>query len=177
MKSRVYGGLIAVLMLAMVENANAAEFEKLGSAIAKALGTDKVFQKKFKNDRGQDVAAFYSKGASGSAARLAFVEKAFYNPGNCSHTWVIGLNATTQKVEDVRPVEMSCTHAHPTKAASYTAQYIGKGPADIKKLKDEIKLLSLKLSLPGKHPFYLLKPEMQKLPWSRRIVSGRQFLE
>lgn len=142
MKRRMYGGLMAVMLFAMVESANAAEFEKLGSALPNALGTKQLFQKKFKNDKGQEVLAYYSKGASGSPAKIAFVEKAFYNPGNCSHTWVIALNATTQMVEEVRPVEMSCTHAHPTKASSYTAQYKGKGPADVKKLNDQIKTIA-----------------------------------
>jgi hypothetical protein len=133
--------LILVLMF-MIERANAAEFEKAGSAIASALGSPKAFQKKFKNDKGQDITVFYSKGSSGSPDKLAFLEKGLYNPGECTHTWVIGLNATTQTVQDVRVVEMSCTHAHPTRAASYISQYKGKGPADVKKLKDKIKTIA-----------------------------------
>lgn len=134
--------MIVLAMAAMVERADAAEFEKLGSAIANALGTKQVFQKKFKNDAGQEVTAFYAKGSNGTPSKVAFVEKGTYNPGNCSHTWVIGLDANSQAVDDVRTVEMSCTHAHPTKAASYTSQYKGKGPADVKKLKEQIKTIA-----------------------------------
>lgn len=134
--------LIVIALMAIVERADAAEFEKLGSAIANALDSKQVFQKKFKNDKGQEVTAFYAKGTSGNPSRIAFVEKGLYNPGACTHTWVVGLDANSQKVEDVRVVEMSCTHAHPTKAASYTSQYKGKGPANVKKLKDEIKTIA-----------------------------------
>lgn len=134
--------LMIAVMMVLVERGHAAEFEKLGSALGNALGTKSVSKKTFKNDKGETIDAFYSKGSSGSPARIAFVEKGLYNPGNCTHTWVIALNGTTQAVEDVRVVEMSCTHAHPTKAASYTAQYKGKKPADMKTLKDKIKTIA-----------------------------------
>ena len=142
MKKQVVVVTVALLALALVERGFAAEFEKTGSAVGNALGTKQVFQKKFKNDTGKDITTFYSKGSSGSPAKLAFVEKGLYNPGSCTHTWVIGLNATTQVVEQVRVVEMSCTHAHPTKADSYTSQYKGKGPADVKKLKEQVKTIA-----------------------------------
>lgn len=142
MKKQVVSAVVVLAVMLMVERASAAEFEKVGSAVGAALGTTKVFQKKFKNDQGQDVNAFYSKGTSGSPDKIAFVEKGLYNPGACTHTWVIGLNATTSTVEKIRVVEMSCTHAHPTKADSYTSQYKGKGPANVGKLKEQIKTIA-----------------------------------
>lgn len=142
MKQQMMRVTVAMLMLALVERATAAEFEKVGSAIGNALGTKLVFQKKMKNAAGADMTVYFSKNASGNPAKVAFVEKGLYNPGACTHTWVISLEYATQTVSDVRVVEMSCTHAHPTRAASYTAQYKGKGPAQVSKLKEQIKTIA-----------------------------------
>ena len=41
-------------------------------------------------------------------------------------------------ITQVRPIEMACNHAFPTKAAGYLDQYKGKGPADAAKLSADI---------------------------------------
>ena len=135
--------LVIILVISlMVERADAAQFEKLGSALANALKTKKVFQKSFQTDDGKRGKVFYSKKKSGEPKRFAFVEKGLYNPGACTHTWVIALDADSQRVEQVRVVEMSCQHAFPTRKASYLKQYRGKGPADVKELKDDISTIA-----------------------------------
>lgn len=128
--------VILVLVLMYVDLARATEFEKMGNAISKALGTTKAF-KTTHTLKTEPITVFYSKDASGKAEKLAIVEKRLYEP-NCTHTWVIGLNAKTAKVEQIRVVEMSCPHAFPTKENSYLEQYQGKGPAQAKTLKADV---------------------------------------
>lgn len=142
MKRFIVHTTVIALVMFMVERADATTFEALGSAIGNALGTKKVKKKTFTNDAGKNISVFYSTGTGGQPGKFAFVEKGIYNPGNCTHTWVIGINATTQKVNEVRVVEMSCQHAFPTRKASYTSQYKNKGPADYKNLKGEIKTIA-----------------------------------
>lgn len=79
----------------------------------------------------------HSKDASGHASRFAVVQKGLYEP-NCTHTWVIGLDAASSSVDKIEVVEMACPHAFPTKQASFLDQYKGKGPADVASLKGDI---------------------------------------
>lgn len=131
-----YRFLFAVLVLTALEIAEATEFEKLGDSIAKALGTTKAFKSQTSVGK-ESVNVFYAKDASGKASKFAVIQKGLYEP-NCTHTWVIALNAASSQVESIRVVEMSCPHAFPTREASYLEQYKGKGPADVKNLKGEI---------------------------------------
>lgn len=117
--------LMACVLLASAELAQATEFEKLGDAIAGALGTSQAFSRKLGS-----ATVFFSKDAKGQPARYAFVEKGLYEP-SCTHTWVIGVDAKTSAVSAVRVVEMSCPHAFPTRAASFLDQFLGKGPKDV----------------------------------------------
>lgn len=114
----------------------ATEFEPLGSAVAASLGTKKAFKKSFAFE-GKPLDVFYSKNAAGKAAKYAFIQKGIYAP-NCTHTWVVGVDAATGKVDGVRVVEMSCPHAYPTKTESFLGQFKGKGIADAAKLKSDI---------------------------------------
>ncbi len=116
--------------------AGAAEFEPLGKAVAAALGTKSAFKKSFSSD-GKPVTLFYAKGSEGKATKFAFVQKGVYEP-NCTHTWVVGVDATTGKVSEVRVVEMSCPHAYPAKTGGFLGQFKGKGPADAATLKQDI---------------------------------------
>lgn len=135
MTSAIRKSLCAALLLLSLDCALGVEFEKLGSAVEKALGTTKAFQKKV-SLKGVSTDVFYSKDASGKPKKFAVVQKGIYEP-NCTHTWVVGLSNTAE-VEQVRVVEMSCSHAFPTKEDSYLGQYKGKGPADVSKLKGEV---------------------------------------
>lgn len=126
----------ALVLLALIEKTQAAEFEPLGKAVAGALGTTKAFKKSMPVD-GKSVDVFYSKGGNGKAAKYAFVQKGIYEP-NCTHTWVVGVDANSNKVTQVRVVEMSCPHAFPTKAANFLDQYKGKGPADAASLNEKV---------------------------------------
>lgn len=142
MKRKLVHGALIALVIFMVERADATTFEQLGSAIGKGLGTKKVKKKSFTNDKGSNVSFYYSSNDAGQPRKYACVEKGIYNPGNCTHTWVVIMNATTQQVTDIRVVEMSCQHAFPTRKASYTAQYKGVGPAEYKELKGKIKTVA-----------------------------------
>jgi hypothetical protein len=125
----------AVLFALYADGALGVEFEALGTAVEKALGTAKAFKKSVKL-KGKETQVFYAKGAGGKASKFAVVQKGLYEP-NCTHTWVVGLDSSAS-VEQIRVVEMSCSHAFPTKEASYLEQYKGKGPAAVSKLKGEI---------------------------------------
>ena len=114
----------------------AGEFEKLGTAVERTLGTKKAAKKTLKID-GKDTTVFFAKGKDGKATKYAVLQKGIYEP-DCSHTWVVGIDAKSLAVDQIRVVEMSCPHAFPTKENSFLDQYKGKGPADVKKLKDEI---------------------------------------
>lgn len=134
LKSRVFVTLLG--LFSQAREVLAIEFEQLGKAVAGALGTTKAFKKTIPSGKGK-VDVFYDKGAGGKATKYAFIEKGIYEP-NCTHTWVIGIDAKTQKVDQVRVVEFSCQHAYPTRSASYLDQYKGKGPADVKKLDSDV---------------------------------------
>jgi thiamine biosynthesis lipoprotein len=116
----------------VMEQAKAAEIEPMGKAIMAVLGTPKA-QKKVAGN----TTIFYSKDASGHVATAAFIQSGVYEP-NCGHKWVVGIDGRTGTVTQVRPIEMACPHAFPTKAASFLDQYKGKGPADVAKLDSEV---------------------------------------
>lgn len=131
--------LCIAILVVHLERATAVEFEKLGAAVAKALKTTKAF-KTNTNVSGEDTTVFYSKGGNGKADRFAVVQTGIYKP-NCTHTWVVGIN-NAHKVEDVRVVEMSCTHAHPTRKPSFLAQFKGKGPASVRELASGVSVVA-----------------------------------
>lgn len=114
----------------------ATEFEPLGAAVAASLGTKKAFKKSFAFE-GKPLDVFYAKDGAGKANKYAFVQKGIYAP-NCTHTWIVGVDAASGKVSEVRVVEMSCPHAYPTKTESFLGQFKGKGLADAAKLKGDI---------------------------------------
>jgi len=119
---------------------SAVEFEKLGSAIAKTLGTKEAFREKASLG-GVTHDIFFSKAKNGKPAQFAVVQKKIYEP-NCTHTWVIGVNAKTLKVTGIRVVEMSCPHAFPTRSASFLDQFKGKGIAQLATLKSETRTIA-----------------------------------
>ncbi|MCB0404240.1 MAG: hypothetical protein KDD51_05600 [Bdellovibrionales bacterium] len=128
--------LVTLMFCLCIENSSAVEFEKMGQAIAKALGTTKAF-KSTVEVQGEAATVYYSKGRGGQPERVAVVQKGIYEP-NCTHTWVVGLDARSAKVEGIRVVEMSCPHAFPTKKSTFLSQYVGRGPASVKKLSGEV---------------------------------------
>ncbi len=126
---------VAFLFVSL-ETANAVEFQKLGSAIKNALGLGKKSKQKVYQTRVKKTLIFYLKGKKGKPRKIAVVEKGIYQP-NCTHTWVVGLDSK-RRVNNIQVVEMSCSHAFPTKEKSYLSQYKGKGPKQLKKLDEEI---------------------------------------
>jgi len=84
---------------------------------------------------------FYAKGADGKATRLAFVQEGIYKP-SCTHTWIVGVDVASGSVTEVRPVEMSCPHAFPTKEDSFLGQFKGKAIADASKLDGDISVVA-----------------------------------
>lgn len=129
-----------------VEQGIAIEIEKQASALANALGAKKGIKKKSISlssanlDRAiasSDSADVYAVKEGTTVKKIAVVQKRIYEP-NCSHTWVIGIQPKTLKVEQVRVVEMSCPHAFPCKESSFLGQYEGVGPTELKKLKGKI---------------------------------------
>jgi hypothetical protein len=52
------------------------------------------------------------------------------------------VDPSTQKIQQIRVVEMSCPHAHPARAHSFLDQFTGKGPADLKKLDQSISTIA-----------------------------------
>lgn len=116
--------------------AYATEFEPLGQAVAASLGTKKAFKKSFAFEK-KPLDVFYAKDAAGKATKFAFVQKGVYEP-NCTHTWIVGVDAASGKVNGVRVVEMSCPHAYPTKTESFLGQFKGKSFADATKLKSDV---------------------------------------
>jgi hypothetical protein len=117
-------------------SATATEFEPLGAAVAGALGTKQAFKKSFAFEK-KPLDVFYSKDGSGKASKYAFIQKGVYEP-NCTHTWVVGVDANSGKITEVRVVEMSCPHAYPTKTEGFLGQFKGKSFADAAKLKNDI---------------------------------------
>ena len=140
MKPQLRSSLLILTLWIALDTTTATDFEKLGTAIQNALGTAKAFKTTASvGKKSHDV--YYSKGASGKAEKLAVIQKGIYEP-NCTHTWVITVDAKSSKVEQVRVVEMSCPHAFPAQKAAYLAQYKGVGPAAVKTLRDEVKTIA-----------------------------------
>ena len=136
MKANLFYPFVVLVLWLSLDSAMAVEFEKMGSAISQALGTTKAFKTTVQTKKGAtDV--FYSKDGAGKAEKFAVVQKRLYDP-NCTHTWVVGINAKTVNVETVRVVEMSCPHAFPTQKKAYLEQYKGRGPASLKTLTGDI---------------------------------------
>lgn len=131
---------VAALVWIAVNSASAAQIEPVGKAIATLLGTTKAVRKSL-NDGKSSVDVFYSKGPDGKPAKAAVVEKGVYQP-DCTHTWAIGVDPKTATVTEVRPIEMSCPHAFPTKSASFLDQYKGKGPADVATLDSQVHIIA-----------------------------------
>lgn len=128
---------VAILVMELSRmSAYATEFEPLGKAVAAVLGTKSAYKMSLPVD-GKVPTGFYAKDAGGKASKFAFIQKGVYEP-NCTHTWVVGVDAVTGKVSEVRVVEMSCPHAYPTKTESFLGQYKGRGAADAQKLKSDI---------------------------------------
>ncbi len=127
---------ITSLLLWTSIEVQAVEFEPMGKAIEKLLGTPKAFTKELKHSQ-KGVKFFYSKGSDGKAEKVVFIENGLYPP-NCTHTWAVGLDGKKGTVLGVRPIEMSCPHAFPTKEEGYINKYKGKTPADAAKLRDQI---------------------------------------
>ncbi len=128
-----------VALFVYAQHAGAVEFEKMGSAVAKALKVKKA-KKAATKVGGKDITAYYAEGADGKPTRFAVVQNGIYPP-NCTHTWVVALD-TNAKVDDIRVVEMSCTHAYPTKEQSFLSQFKGKGPVDAKSLKSSVQTIA-----------------------------------
>ena len=124
--------MITLMLVWLLNIGHAAEFAKLGDAIAAALGTTKAFQKKLGSET-----LYFSKDPNGQPQTYAVIERGVYEP-NCTHTWVIGLKAKDRTVSSIRVVEMSCPHAFPTKSASFLDQFQGKGPKDLAELSSSI---------------------------------------
>lgn len=136
MKRPIHTFLLFTLLTLKVGTVNATEFEKLGDAIAKSLGTKQVFKSSVAVGK-ETVTVFYSKNASGKAEKMAVLQNGLYEP-NCTHTWIVGVDAKTSVIDSIRVVEMSCPHAFPTRESSFLDQYKGKGPKDAAKLTSTI---------------------------------------
>lgn len=121
-------------------SASAVEVQKMGSAISKALKTTQAY-KSSATVSGEKVDVYYSKSKAGQAERFAVIQKKIYEP-NCTHTWVIGVDSKSGKVDDIQIVEMSCHHAFPTKEASFLSQFKGRGPASLSTLKDKTQTIA-----------------------------------
>lgn len=132
--------LVCAALWLCLDDARAVEFEKKGSALEKALGTKKAFKTTTQID-GKPTDVFYAKGADGKATRLAIVQQRIYEP-NCTHTWVIGIDAKSGAVDGVRTLEMSCPHAFPCNKPSFLDQYKGKTIAQAKTLSDEVQTIA-----------------------------------
>jgi hypothetical protein len=132
---KVVNWVAVIIFLVRVHAAQAVQFEPKGKALAGILGSTKVKTKKFKQGKEQVEVFFTKEGALGDT--IAVVQKGLYPP-NCTHTWAIGVDSKTAKVKSIRVLEMSCPHAFPCQKESYLEQYLGKGPADAKKLQSDI---------------------------------------
>lgn len=138
--------LLLGIFLLSLDDCFASQFEKKEVALAKLLGKGKAFKRvialnstdldpKISGGFHHDV--FFTKSKDGKPKTIAVVEKRTYEP-NCSHTWVVGIDASTFQVRDIRVVEMSCPHAFPCREASFLDQYKGAGPAKLKSLRKEV---------------------------------------
>jgi hypothetical protein len=139
MKSFLTKTAAVSLLLIYLDRAYAVEFEKMGTAVAGALKVTKASKASTTVD-GKPVNAFYAKDGAGKPSRFAVVQQRIYPP-NCTHTWVIGLDASA-KVDDIHVVEMGCTHAYPTKEKSFLQQFYGKSLADVKSLKGNVQTVA-----------------------------------
>jgi len=119
---------------------SAVEFEPMGKALTSLLKSTKVSKKNVVLD-GKDTPVFFAKDGNGKITSLAVIEKGIYEP-NCTHTWAIGIDPTQGTVTEVRPIEMSCQHAFPTREGSFLEQFVGKGPADAAKLEKEVDVIA-----------------------------------
>ena len=136
MKRNASALLVATLLWGSAEMAQAVELEPMGKAVAALLGTTKAFKKTL-----GDTPVFYAKGPDGKATKVVFIQKGIYQP-DCTHTWAISLDAATQTVSEVRPLEMSCPHAFPARAASFLDQYKGVGPANVAALDSNVHVVA-----------------------------------
>ena len=132
--------LLAALTWLSVDRAQGAEIESMNKAVIAILGTPKA-TKRSVNDGASDVDIFLAKDAAGKTKRLAFIEKGVYPP-DCTHTWAIGVDGVSGRILQVRPIEMSCPHAFPTKSASFLDQFKNKGVADVKDLEEGVHVVA-----------------------------------
>ncbi len=109
--------------------AQARQIAPLLKTVADVLGTTKASKKVLGSDT-----VFYSKDASGKAAKVAVIAHATWG-GRCTHEWVIGLDYATKKVTKVAVTELSCPHADPINEAGFLDQFKGKGPVQAKGVK------------------------------------------
>ena len=131
---------VALCTILLIEQAMAVSLQPKGKAIAEVLGTKDAFQKKVTVD-GKEQTLFYSKGSDGKAAKYAFVQEGLYPP-NCTHTWIVGIDAKAGTVTELRPIDMACPHAFPTKEVSFLSQFKGKAIADADKLDKQIDVVA-----------------------------------
>jgi len=130
--------LPAIALMALLKHAEAQQFLPLGKTIfgvIKAKNPKDVPTKSLSHG-GENIDVFYTK-EGGKVGRLAFVQKGVYAP-DCTHTWVIGVDPKSAKIASIDVVEMSCPHAFPTRSKAFLGQFIGKGPADLKKIKKAV---------------------------------------
>lgn len=143
MTRKLERSLSILALLVMLENqAQAVQLEPAGKALIAVLGTPKAKPvKEAKKDpreaEQKELKAFYTTGSGAKATKFAFLHTWIWEK-QCSHGWVIGVDAKTSKVTEVRFIEMQCPHAEPVKKASFNEQFKGKGPADVAKLKDKV---------------------------------------
>lgn len=127
------------LSLIWYTEVRAVEFEKLGAAVAGVLKTKSAIKASVEVG-GNPQMLYYSKDDQGKPRRYAVIQKGKYEP-NCSHTWVVGLNASGV-VEEVRVVEMSCSHAYPTRSPAFLDQFMNKGPKNLQSLKSNVHVIA-----------------------------------
>lgn len=124
-----------IALFALARQGHAQQFLPLGKTlfdVIKAKDPKNVPTRTFTHGS-ESIDAFYTKDG-GKLSKLAFVQKGVYPP-NCTHTWVIGVNPKSFKVDRIEVIEMSCPHAFPTRSKSFLGQFTGKGPADLNKIK------------------------------------------
>lgn len=131
-----YVCLIAIVFY--VDQGFSVEIESLKSALKAALGPVKSATKQTVTHNDQTFDVYYDKAA---LVNYAVVQKRVYPP-NCTHTWVVGINAKKKTVNKIRIVEFSCPHAKPATTASYFEQYMGKGPTDLESLKGSVSTIA-----------------------------------
>ena len=118
----------------------ATTFETLGRAVARSLNSVHVRKRAYKADDGTERFIYYTVGLENKLRRFAFVEYAILQPGDCLHTWVIGLNASTAVVQYVGIVELECRKSFPISNRSFLSQYEGIGPESLGNVHGKITL-------------------------------------